>query len=508
MNITSYSFYFLIAITLIIYYIIPLNYRWMVLLFSTLVFIFRANSVLNGCIAIIMAVWTYILAIVIGKRTRYAKISMICAIIGIVFLLFLFKEQVFFINVGNQILSITKAEVELKGINLIAPLGISYFALSLISYICEVYWGTIEAEKNVLKFITFGLFFPTLTSGPIVKYKNSAEKILGGNRFEYNRFCAGLQRIAWGFFKKLVISERLAILVNTIYGDYETYNGLYIFLASCAFTLQLYTDFSGCIDIILGVSELFGIKLPENFDVPFASLTLAEFWRRWHITLGIWLKEYILYPILKSNIFQNLTSKTKKRFGKKIGKKIPTWIALLISWLMVGFWHGGGYNYIIGVGLYMGVIIVLSEMLTTPFNWMKKRLHINDTCFSWRFFQMARTYLLFSFGLSFFRASNLAEGVKIWKSCFFVFNPWIFFDGSLYMLGLDAKDIKVLIIGLSILIIMGIVRFKTQTEIRELIANQNIAFRWILYMILLMSIIIFGMYGAGYDANAFIYQGF
>ena len=317
-----------------------------------------------------------------------------------------------------------------------------------------------------------------------------------------------MQRIIWGFFKKLVISERATVLVNTIYADYETYNGLYILFAAIMFMIELYADFSGCIDIMLGISEIFGIKLPENFDLPFYARTVAEFWRRWHITLGAWLREFVFYPMLKSKTWQKLSEITKKRFGKKVGKKIPVWLGLMISWLIIGFWHGGGYNYIFGVGVYMGIIIVASEIIETPTKKIVLALGLNQEAISYKLFQMLRTFILITIGNSFFRAVSLADGFRMWKRFFEVINPWILFDGSIYNLGLAEIDVKILFFSVVLLIIVGIIKIEKGEEIRVLIASQNIVFRWGIYIALLLIVVIYGKYGPGYSASEFIYKGF
>lgn len=511
MDIMSFSLYLLIAVSLILYYLIPMCHRWIVLFLMTVMFLFSANSLQNFIVSLGIAVATYGCGIIIKNNknnTIISKLVMTVYVIIIVCTLFLYKEQAFFVNTFNIIATGSLSKQIIHVIPIVAPLGISYYFLTNISYICEVYWGTIEAEKNPLKFITYSLFFPTLSSGPITKYKESASKILNGHSFEYKSFCYGIQRIIWGFFKKLVVSERLAVIVNTIYANYSEYNGLYIVFAAGCFAMQLYTDFSGCIDMMLGVSELYGVELPENFNLPFSSLTLTEFWRRWHITLGGWLKEYVLYPVLKSPLMQYIGNACKKAFGKKTGKKIQTWLGLLVSWFLIGFWHGGGYNYIFGVGIFMGLVIIFGEMFENVFNKFKTFLKIDDKCMSYRLFQRTRTFLIFSFGLSFFRSPSLTEGFRMWKCCFETFNPWIFFDGSLYNLGLSQKECSLVIMSILLFLVTGIIKMITQTGIRELISRQNLVFRWIIYMILIFSVLIFGVYGYGFDAQSFIYQAF
>ena len=450
---------------------------------------------------------TYLSAIYLEKNKN--KTVLILAVLINIGALILYKEINFFIGTSRAAANIFGVTLSLSNIKWIAPLGISYYTLNMLSYILDCYWGTGNVQKNYLRFALFAGYFPVLTSGPILRYREMEDSLFEGHSFNYRAVCFGMQRILWGFFKKLVIADRVAIFVNTVYGDYHTYTGSYIFLAVILFVLQIYTDFSGCIDIVLGVSELFGIRLPENFDLPFTSKSVSEFWRRWHITLGAWLKDYVLYPILKSSPWQKLGAKMKKRFGKKYGKKIPVWLGLFLSWFLIGMWHGGAWNYIVGVGLLMWLFIVLGELCEPLFGWLIRKLQINTECFSWRLFQSVRTFCCFAIGLSLFRSyGGLMEGMKIWKSALSTFNPQILLDGSLLKLGLDAKEMGVLVAALCVLAISGILRIYLKRPLRDWLAEQNTAFRWIVLYILAFAVIIFGCYGIGYDSSAFIYEAF
>ena len=215
----------------------------------------------------------------------------------------------------------------------------------------DVYYGIGKPQQNFLKLALYGMYFPVIISGPILKYREHGEQFFEPHAFDYKQVTFGLQRMLWGFFKKLVIAERLGIFVDTVYGDYMGYPGAYIWAATICYAFQLYTDFSGCMDIVLGMSECFGIYLPENFQTPFFAKSVAEYWRRWHITLGIWMKEYVFYPVLRSAFFTNVNKSFKKRFGKKKGKQYATFGAMFILWLTVGIWHGGDWKFVIGSGL-------------------------------------------------------------------------------------------------------------------------------------------------------------
>ena len=506
MSIISLGFFILTAVSALVYWIVPKKARWVVLLAASWVFIWFSNKSIPACaVMLCMLLIAYLAGLVFSKIAENGVIRRTVMLVSVVIeagLLVLLKDLGFFIHIFD-------GAGETPGfISYLAPVGISYFALSLISYILDTYWQVQESEKNPLKVMLFGSYFPLLTSGPIVRYHETGAQLFEEKTFDYRNFCFGLQRMLWGFFKKLVIADRVAALVNTVYADPAAYPGFYVWTAIAAFVLQLYCDFSGCLDILFGISQLFGVKLPENFDLPFISRNLSEFWRRWHITLGLWLKDYILYPVLKSSLFQSFGKLCRSKFGKKYGKKIPTICGLLISWFLIGFWHGGGWNYIVGVGLWMWFVISLGEFLEPLLKWLTKTLRIKTDTFSWHLFQSVRTFLIYMAGIALFRAESLRSGLELFGAGLGTFNPRIFADGSLLELGLSGKDITVVLLSLLVIIAAVAIRITAKVPVREWMARQNIVFRWLIWFALIIAVIVFGQYGPGYNAADFIYGGF
>lgn len=507
MEILSFEFFIFTFIAVLLYWACPKRVRWIVLLISNIMFVWYANNFSKrACAVMIFLILTAYVAGHLFERfhsnIKLKKVILLCALASEAGFLIVLKDMQFFQRY------IPFDATDFQFVYLVAPLGVSYFTLSLIGYILDTYWGGARVERNLFKFFVFGSYFPLLTSGPIVKYGETSEEIFKIHYFNYDRMCFGVQRILWGIFKKIVVSERLSVIVNTVYGDPVTYSGLYIWIAMLLFVFQLYTDFSGCLDIIYGVSDLFGITLPENFDLPFVSVNLSEFWRRWHITLGLWLKSYILYPLLKSRPLIWLGGKTKKLFGKKYGKKVPTWCGLFLSWFLIGFWHGGSWNYIVGVGLWMWFVIVLGDATENIFKKAAVLLKFRTDCFSWRLYQSIRTVLLFAFGLGMFPAPSFMSGLEIYKAGFSVFNPWIFFNESFLEMGLSAIDYGVLRLSILIIATAGMIRGVKKISVREWIAGQNVIFRWFIWIGLFLIVLIYGKYGPGYDAAEFIYRGF
>ena len=263
-------------------------------------------------------------------------------------------------------------------------------------------------------------------------------------------------------------------------------------------------------DIALGLSEALGIRMAENFETPFFARSISEYWRRWHITLGTWMKDYIFYPVLKSDLFVAIGDAARKKLGKKKGKKVPVYLGMLVLWFTVGMWHGGAWKYIIGSGLLHCFYIVSGQMLEPAFKKLIRVFKVNTECYSYHLFQSLRTFFLVCVGFVFFRASSAGAAVKMLKASL-QFNIWIFTDGSLLKLGLDTPDFTVGILALGVLLLVSLLQQKFHAEgktVRGMLAQQNLPFRWIIYYGLIFTILIFGFYGPGYDASEFIYQNF
>ena len=484
----------------------PKKCQWFVLLLSSIFFLFYKNFNIGTFFYVLLTFLSaYFSAIFIEQYTnkKQAKWILVGGIVLILGQLILLKYVNLILITISPIWHLFGKSINLNIFSPTAPIGVSYYSLIMISYIVDVYRGMCKAQKNPLKCALFMSYFPILTSGPFIRYPDMKNKLYEKHKFNYDNLCRGLIRIIWGLFKILVISQRLAIFVNSIYANYLSFNGIYIFLAAIFFTLQLYTNFSGSIDIIMGVSKIMGIELPENFHSPFFSKTITELWRNWHITLGAWLKDYVFYPLMKSNIIQKIGTKTKKKFGKKVSKKITLYISMLIMWTLIGAWHNGAYTFIIGSGILQFIYMVLEDLLAPIASKVNKKLGINQETFGYKLYQCLRTFLLFSFAMIFFRATSVANAIDIIKHMFS-------FKGTvltkLFSLGLTKANFIVLIISLIILFVVEYLQLKG--SVTDIILEQNIVLRWTLLYLLIFAILIFGMYGPGYDQTIFIYRQF
>lgn len=507
MSIISLHFFLFVAVMVTMYYITPLSGRWITLLIGSTVFIIIGSSLRLYMIFLAQIVLAYVGALLLCQYRQNSK--WICGIVVAVeiVVLILLKENSFFIISARYALKLLGSSREIPYLELVVPLAISYYTLILVSYVLDVHWEKVPPEKNLFKLILYAGFFPQMVAGPLSRYGKTAANLYEGHRFNYDQFCFGIQRFLWGFFKKLVLAERLGIIVETIYGGRGgvwTPTGSYVLIGAAAYTFQLYTDFSGGMDIVLGTAQMLGIVLPENFNTPFYSTSMSELWRRWHITLGLWLRDYIMYPFLRARPGVWIHTFCRQHFGKKAAKTIPAYVGTLLVWLCCGFWHGGSYKWIFW-GLMTFFVIVGGMILQPLFDKLKTLLRVNTEVASWTLFGRLRTVFLFMLVCSVQPAKSLLNALKMWKNAF-VYNPWVFVDGSLYQLGLDRINFWIMIFGLLLLFIIS--KYQQKGSVREMIAKQNLVFRWMLWLGLLVAVLLFGMYGGDYDPANFIYGGF
>lgn len=479
----------------IAYYIVPKKVRFCVLAVASATFVLIVNPVRSILFLFASVFLIYGCAIGIEKGNKIIK--NILFVLGLVFSL--------------ATMGLLKTFVNLTPLwqYILAPLGLSYYTFTMMGYLIDVKREMFKAEKNPVKFLLFAVFFPTLLSGPIINYEAMKDKLFEGHSFDLQKIVFGAQRIIWGLFKKIVISDRIGVVVNQIFDNYTEYSGFYIIIAILFFPIQLYTDFSGCIDMIMGIAEIFGVDLPDNFSLPFLSKSVAEFWRRWHITLGNWLRDYVFYTILRAKFVKKLTKKFKQKVSTKKIMKYVTWCALLVTWFCIGLWHNGVPGSIFGVGIYFGVIIVLSEATEGIRSKAVKALRIKTDCFSYDLFAICRTYVLFAVGNMFFRQrAGLMAGFTMLKNIFPLNNIWIFTDGSMNALGLDGFEWSILAIAILIMIVAGLIRAKHEEGVRVWINNQNVLFSYLVWLVIIVLCILWGWYGEGYTSQAFIYQQF
>lgn len=416
------------------------------------------------------------------------------------------KYYNFFAENVNVLLKAVESPLLLQPKTWLLPIGISFYTLQAIGYMADVYWEKIPAQQHPGKIALFLGFFPQIMEGPISMYSQTAETLWEGNSLRGENLSQGAVRILWGLFKKMIIADRLYLLVTEIFENYEAYNGIVTAAAAVAYTIQLYMEFSGCMDIVIGSGRMFGVTLPENFRQPFVSRNASEFWRRWHMTLGAWLKAYVFYPVSLSGAVKKWNRFGRKHLGKYGTRLGASAIALFPVWICNGLWHGPKWSYIF-YGMYYFVIL-LSEIALEPVrNQVIKILRIKEEAPCFRMFQIVKTWIIIFTGELFFRADGLSAGIYMFRSIFREFQLQKIWDGTFLAFGLDQADYLIIGVGCMVAALVGWIKERNLLG-EEGLQNLWLPVRWAVYYGLILSVVIFGAYGVGYQQVDLIYAGF
>lgn len=400
-------------------------------------------------------------------------------------ILFFFKYFNFFSETLEYLFSQFHVELLLPQVNVLLPVGISFYIFQALSYTVDIYRGDIEAEHNFLRYALFVSFFPQLVAGPIERSKNLLKQINETHSFQFENMRNGLLLMLWGYFLKIVIADRTAILVDTVYGDIQQYSGIYVMIATVLFAIQIYCDFAGYSTIAIGAAEIMGFHLMENFNCPYFATSIKDFWHRWHISLSTWFRDYLYIPL----------------GGNKKGKK-RKYINTLIVFSVSGLWHGAAMTYVIW-GFLHGIYQVIGDIARPAFNRISS--HLNK--YLAKTISIVVTFILVDFAWIFFRANNVEDAMHVILSMRHFSNLNWMKDGTLFELGLNSANIKVLLVSIFILFIADIAKYNG-IEVRKLITKLILPARWICYLVAVFYILIFGIWGASYDASSFIYFQF
>ena len=508
MSFLSATFFAFVLITLLVYFFcVPKKYQWCVLLAASYVFYAFAGwnllfyMLFTTCTVFFSASRLHMLKSQKGRKCLIALV-----IIGNFSILAFFKWFNALAGIGNRVLDIvSESAFSIPTYSLLLPLGISFYTFQAIGYLIDIYRGVIKPETNIARFALFVSFFPQLIQGPISRHDQLAGQLFTSRYFNYVEARRGLQLVVWGMFKKMVIADRLVLMTETIFSDLDIHNGLYVLVGVVVASIRNYTDFSGGIDIARGTAQMFGIIMPENFKRPYFATSLPDFWRRWHITLNNWWRDYVFYPIVLSKPMTYINRFTRKKINRNLGKVISIYIALFLVRVINGMWHGADL-FFIARGLFDGVFLTLGVVLAPVFVKTINKLHINPDCFSWRLFRIVRTFLIVSFARLFIEAGSVMAGIRAMGSIITDFNPWILNVESIFV-GLNAVDLNILFVSLLIVLVVSILQEKG-IAIRETLEKQNIVFQWIVLLGGIFAIILWGKYGFEYDSAGFLYEGF
>ena len=513
-NTIAYYAFFL-PIVILLYQIVPKKFRFVVLLAADYVFfwMFSGKLIIYLLIATLLThyigIWLENVALtteggnkVITKKKR--QVLAFGIIINLAVLVIL-KYTNFFGQSLSDLLHLFNAKWQFRPVKFMVPIGLSFYTLEIISYITDVYRGTQKAEHNLAKVALYLSFFPQIMEGPISRFHETADKLYSGDSIKFDNLKFGYQRIVWGLFKKIVVADRLYVTVEYIFNNYADKDGSIILFGVVCYVAQLYLEFSGCMDIVIGSGEIFGVKLPENFRQPFLARTAGEFWRRWHITLGTFFKDYIFYPVSLAKPVKNFAKKVKEKFGRNVSKFVAPTAALFCVWACNGLWHGANWTFIF-YGMYYFVLIFIENITEEPVKKLAEKLHINRESVGYRVFQTIKLFIIVVIGELFFRANSLQDGFAMFAGIFKNFHISELVS-NIFQLKMDRFDLMVVPVGIILVTIVGALKEKG-INIRQKISGWILPARWIFWYAAIMLVVIFGAYGSGYTAVDLIYAGY
>ncbi len=520
MSIISFAFTFFFLFSWAAYYLTPRTYRWVVLLICSAAFYLLADA--RTMVFLLFAVLvTYFAGLLLGRQNQRMKSAMaapgaekaavkrtfvgrkrwtVFAALMIVFgALFAVKYLDFCFRLLDPLYQ-KLGWTPLPELKLLLPLGISFYTFQAAGYVFDVYRAKCEPERNPAKHALFLMFFPQIIQGPISRRHELAGQLYEGHTFSMAAIESASYRILWGYFKKIVIADRLIVTVANAFNLEQGYTGLSSFLGAALYCLQIYADFSGGIDIVMGVAEGFGVALPENFRQPFFAQSLNAFWQRWHITLGRWMREYVFYPIAISGPMARLSKKLKQR-SAYLARAVPSSIGTVAVFFIVGVWHGAALKYIV-FGLYFAALICLGTFCA-PLNDRIVRLLRVDRKSRWfTAFSVLRTDALCVIGFFFARADRLSDALTLIRRTLAGLGTPVRVDMSM-----TVPNQIVMLLAVLLLLAVSILK-ERGVELRAVLMRRTLALRWATFFLLLAVLLVFGAYGPGYAASDFIYMGF
>lgn len=485
----SVQFLIFFPIVTLIYFLFPKKYSYLWLLAASYYFYMCWNPK-YALLMLTSTAITYASGLLIERASsvrgkRWCVAASFCANLAI---LFFFKYFYFALDNVNALLQHFGFAVLQPKFDVVLPVGISFYTFQALSYTADVYRRRIPAERNFFRYALFVSFFPQLVAGPIERTENLLPQLQNPKPFDYLRARRGLVMMIWGLFLKLVIADRVSILVNQVFNNLQQYAGFEIALAVVLFAVQIYCDFGGYSCIAVGAAEVLGYSLMENFHGPYFAVSVKDFWRRWHISLSTWFRDYLYIPL----------------GGSRRGR-VRTWLNVMITFLASGLWHGAGWHFILWGGLH-GVYQVVGSWTEPLRRRWRTALHLDSEHGAYRVFRALVTFVLVCFAWIFFRASSVSQALLAIRRTFMTWNPGVFTDGTIFTLGLEAPDFWA---GLAAIVILFLVDALSQRyDLRAMLENKSLFVRWPVYLLLIFTVLIFGIYGPQYSAGAFIYFQF
>lgn len=497
MEFNSINFMIFFPVVLALYFVIPKALRQIWLLAASYYFYMSWNARYALLIAASTLI-TYVSGIAIeryrdsGRKARRLTVLFSCLGINLGILLF-FKYGNFLIASLDRGLELLHMGSVDQRFYFLLPVGISFYTFQALGYTIDVYRGDVRAETNLIRYALFVSFFPQLVAGPIERSKNllsQMHNIADIKLWNARRVTSGTILMIWGFFVKMVIADRAAILVNTVFDNYRMYGSTQLILAAVFFALQIYCDFGSYSLIAIGAAKIMGFELMENFNTPYFACSIRDFWSRWHISLSTWFRDYLYIP---------LGGNRRGRVRKSVN--------IMIVFLASGLWHGADWSYVVWGGIH-GAYQVIGDYLAPFREKCIGKLRVNTACFSWKFLQTAVTFVLVVFAWIFFRADSIGDALQYIRRIWVRPTPWVLFNGEIFTLGLDRPEMNILLVSICMLGLVDLVRYRKKMTFDVFLMRQNLWFRGCVMIGLVVLIFVCGKYGVGFDPQQFIYFQF
>ena len=487
----SYQFMIFFPTVLLIFFVIPKKLRQIWLLIVSL-FFYACWNPKYLFLLLTSIVVTFACALFMDKLRKKKKLILVAGLFINLLILLFFKYYGFAIDSINSLIPDGRIQL-VDRFDVILPVGISFYMFQSVGYMIDVYRGDDKVENNFVKYALFVSFFPQLVAGPIERSKNilsQIDDITDKKLLDFDRVKSGFIYMIWGFFLKIVIADRIAVIVDEVFNRYYSYGTFVLILGAVCFALQIYCDFASYSTIAIGSAQIMGFTLMENFETPYFAMSIKEFWRRWHISLSMWFRDYLYIPL-----------------GGSRCSKIKKYRNIIITFLVSGLWHGANWTYVLWGGLH-GLYQVVGEILKPVRNNIHSILGTNTDNFSYKLSCVLKTFILTDFAWIFFRADNIRVAFEFIGRMLTHFDPWVLTDGSIYKLGLDYTQMHILWVSLLTLLVVELIRYKKNIIISDAICSQGVIFQIICVYVLIMSIVVFGKYGPSEEMKAFIYFQF
>ena len=526
---TSSAFLFFLAVLIAVYNLTPRNYRWIILLVGSMTFYgFAGPHFLLYICATIIVSYFCILRIsriqeeknvklsetddrelkreIRARATKTSRRWMIVCLIIVLGILGTVKYTDFVIANTNSILAAFGFQTRFGFMRFALPMGISFYTFQTVGYVVDIYREKAAPTRNIFKLALFVSFFPQVIQGPISRFSNIGDTLYSGISITRHSLSRGSMRILWGFFKKLVIADRLWPALEVLLSRPDEFQGAFYLFSIGLYALILFCDFTGGIDITIGIAEIFGIRLPENFNRPFYSRSIQEFWQRWHITMGTWFRDYVFYPISVSKRMLRFSKWSRTHLGEGFGKRLPLHISIICVWFVTGLWHGATWNFI-AWGLANGIVIILSVELAPLYQRFHKFLPGAVDSRVYKCFAIFRTFWL----MNVIRSFDIYEGVgftfSMMGSVFTNFGASDFMSRGVSELTLHTYDYIAAGAGL-LVVLWASWLSRDGVDFRDKMATFFWPIRYAIVGLIIFMVLILGAYGIGYDARQFIYNQF